>query len=441
MVAEQRASIARESHPTSQTVRVHARPSDDAPSNLGSATESMGSPPPADSHDSEGDESRQRRLLSDRLAAVDTLAAGLSHEINNPLTYTLINIEHVLRRMRVLAGSAPSQETLEEFLPTVPSLVDSLAQTLHGMQRVREVVRNLMTFSRGSIESLTLIDVRGIAESSIQMAMHEVVPRARLVRSLAEVAPVMGSEAQLAQVFLSLIVNAAQSIPHGEARQHEVRVTTRMDEGKVVVEVSDTGAGIAPEILPRIFDPFFTSRGVGEGTGARPLRLLRHDPEARGRDHGGERAVPGLDLPRRPAPRRRVEARAGASDRPGFVAEEAGARPRRRRAHRSGDRARARRHRGGHGHRRSAGRPRTAGPGRALGHDPLRLVDVRHVGDRRVPGGAAHRARCGRAHGLHDGGRVHAARPRVSRQRRQRVPRKPFDVAKIRKLVSRADRR
>jgi nitrogen-specific signal transduction histidine kinase/CheY-like chemotaxis protein len=224
----------------------------------------MGYPPPGDGDDNE---SRQRRLLSDRLAAVDTLAAGLSHEINNPLTYTLINIEHVLRRMRVLAGAAPSQQTLEEFLPTVPSLVDSLAQTLHGMQRVREVVRNLMTFSRGSIESLTLVDVRGIAESSIQMAMHEVVPRARLVRSLAEVAPVMGSEAQLAQVFLSLVVNAAQSIPHGDARQHEVRVTTRMDDGRVVVEVSDTGVGIAPEVLPRIFDPFFTSRGVGEGTG------------------------------------------------------------------------------------------------------------------------------------------------------------------------------
>ena len=170
--------------------------------------------------------------------------------------------------MRVLCDGLPlAQETLEEFLPTVPSLVDSLAQTLHGMQRVREVVRNLMTFSRGCVESLTLVDVRGVAESSIQMAMHEVVPRARLVRSLAEVAPVMGSEAQLAQVFLSLIVNAAQSIPHGDARQHEVRVMTRMEDGKVVVEVSDTGAGIPPEVLPRIFDPFFTSRDVGEGMG------------------------------------------------------------------------------------------------------------------------------------------------------------------------------
>lgn len=215
----------------------------------------------------EDQEARQKRLISDRLAAVDTLAAGLSHEINNPLTYTLINVEHVLRRMRVFAGGPPSHQAFVEFHAALPALVDSLSQTLHGMQRVREVVRNLMIFSRGCVESPTLVDVRSVAESSIQMALHEVVPRARLVRSLGEVAPVMASEAQLAQVFLSLIVNAAQSIPEGDPYHHEVRVCTRMDDGKVVAEVVDTGAGIAADVLPRIFDPFFTSREVGEGAG------------------------------------------------------------------------------------------------------------------------------------------------------------------------------
>jgi signal transduction histidine kinase/CheY-like chemotaxis protein len=228
---------------------------------------SMSGSGPNDEEQPESDDTRQKRQLSDRLAAVDTLAAGLSHEINNPLTYTLINVEHVLRRMRVLAGAPPSDELFAEFHAALPSLVDSLAQTLHGMQRVREVVRNLMTFSRGCVESSTLVDVRGVAESSIQMAMHEVMPRARMVRSLAEVCPVMGNEAQLGQVFLSLIVNAAQSIPDGESRHHEVRVATRMDEDSVVVEVSDTGTGIAPDVLPRIFDPFFTSRGIGQGMG------------------------------------------------------------------------------------------------------------------------------------------------------------------------------
>ncbi len=263
MIAQAGPEGPRNEHPTSQTMRVHQRPSADA----GELVVSSADPGPDGADHLDNDEARQKRQLSDRLAAVDTLAAGLSHEINNPLTYTLINVEHVLRRMRVLAGAPLSEEVFEEFRSTLPSLVDSLAQTLHGMQRVREVIRNLMTFSRGCVESSTLVDVRGVAESSIQMAMHEVMPRARLVRSLGEVYPVMGSEAQLGQVFLSLIVNAAQSIPDGDSRQHEVRVTTRMDDGKVVVEVSDTGAGIAPEVLPRIFDPFFTSRGVGQGMG------------------------------------------------------------------------------------------------------------------------------------------------------------------------------
>jgi CheY-like chemotaxis protein len=132
---------------------------------------------------------------------------------------------------------------------------------------VREVVRNLMTFSQGGVESTGLVDVRGVAEASIQMALHEVVHRARLVRDLGEVAPVLASEARLAQAFLGLIVNAAQSIPEGDPRSHEVRVRTRTDGTNVVFEVSDTGAGIRPEVLPRIFDPFFTSKRTGEGSG------------------------------------------------------------------------------------------------------------------------------------------------------------------------------
>src|SRR6185312_9197102 len=99
------------------------------------------------------------------------------------------------------------------------------------------------------------------------MAWHEIRHRARLVKSLAEVPPVDANEARLGQVFLNLLVNAAQAIPEGQADKHEVRVATRVDErGKVIVEVGDTGMGIPPENMPRIFDPFFTTKGEG-GTG------------------------------------------------------------------------------------------------------------------------------------------------------------------------------
>jgi signal transduction histidine kinase len=216
----------------------------------------------------EGGDAHERRVLADRLAAVETLAAGLAHEINNPLTYTLINVESVLRRLRVLAAAPPSASLGEEALASLPSFVESLDQTLHGMRRVREVVRSLMTFSRGGVGPSKATDVRSLAESATQMALHEVVHRARLVRDLREVPPVMVSEGALSHVFLSLIVNAAQAIPLGDARDNEVRVATFLnDDGMVTIEVSDTGDGIPQDVLPRIFDPFFTSKRSDNASG------------------------------------------------------------------------------------------------------------------------------------------------------------------------------
>jgi signal transduction histidine kinase/CheY-like chemotaxis protein len=216
----------------------------------------------------EGSSVHERRLIGDHLVAVETLAAGVAHEINNPLTYTLINVESVLRRMRVLAASPPSSAVADEALSSLPSFVESLDQTLHGMRRVREVVRGLMAFSRGGVGPSKLTDVRSLAESATQMALHEVVHRARLVRDLREVPPVMANGSALGQVFLSLIVNAAQAIPLGDARDNEVRVATRQDEGGlVVIEVSDTGKGIPRDVMPRIFDPFFTSKGADNASG------------------------------------------------------------------------------------------------------------------------------------------------------------------------------
>jgi len=99
------------------------------------------------------------------------------------------------------------------------------------------------------------------------MAWHEIRHRARLCKVLAEVPLVEANEARLGQVFLSLLLNAAQAIPEGEADRHEVRLATRTDgRGNAVVEVTDTGTGIAPEDLPRVFDPFFTTKGL-ERTG------------------------------------------------------------------------------------------------------------------------------------------------------------------------------
>jgi CheY-like chemotaxis protein/anti-sigma regulatory factor (Ser/Thr protein kinase) len=131
-----------------------------------------------------------------------------------------------------------------------------------GGTRIRRVVRDLLTFAQGNAEHHMLVDLRGVVESATQMAWHEICHRARFSKILAEVPLVEANEARLRQVFLSLLVNAAQAIPEGQADRHEVRVATRTDEhGDAVVEVTDTGVGISPDDLERVFDPFFTTKG------------------------------------------------------------------------------------------------------------------------------------------------------------------------------------
>lgn len=214
----------------------------------------------------EPDDLERRLLLRDHMAALGTLSAGVAHEINNPLTYLLVNLEHVLRRLRAVGAS---DEPMAELLGGIhddglPGLVLSLQHATEGAHRIRRVVGDLLTFAQGSVDSRGLVDVRSILASAMHLAWHEIRHRGRLTQILAEVPPVEANEARLGQVFLNLLVNAAHAIPEGQADRHEVNVKTFTDEqGNAVVEVGDTGTGIAPENLPRVFDPFFTTKGHG----------------------------------------------------------------------------------------------------------------------------------------------------------------------------------
>jgi PAS domain S-box-containing protein len=220
-----------------------------------------------------------RLLLADRMASVGTLAAGVAHEINNPLAYVIANVELVAGELMALGLEVPAllsplPET-EERMGVEERLVGRLRemeQTLHeaqeGTERVRQITRDLKTFSRADEELRSAVDVGRVLDASINMAWNEIRHRARLVKTYGRVPHVEANEARIGQVFLNLLINAAQAIPEGAADRNEIRVTTSMDgPDRVRIDIGDTGSGINPESMPRIFDPFFTTKPVGVGTG------------------------------------------------------------------------------------------------------------------------------------------------------------------------------
>jgi len=201
---------------------------------------------------------RKRAESTQRLASVGTLAAGVAHEINNPLTYVASNLTFVGDALAKMRGQ---HEGVEEAEAAIREAID-------GAKRVRNIVRDLKFVSRAPDERRVQVDIHAEIRSALNLAQTEIRHRARLVTRLDPVPPTLASEGQLGQVFVNLFVNAAQSIPEGNPALHTVRVSTRTDvEGWALAEVSDTGAGIPAAIRARIFEPFFTTKPVGTGTG------------------------------------------------------------------------------------------------------------------------------------------------------------------------------
>jgi two-component system cell cycle sensor histidine kinase/response regulator CckA len=208
-------------------------------------------------------------MVSDRMASVGTLAAGVAHEINNPLAAVMANLDYIAEIVGQLGGgnrgalSPAMRETWARDEIKAP-----LDDAREAAERVRFIVRDLKMFSRSPNEELRgPVNVKAVMESTLRMAWNEVRHRARLVKNYGNVPDVDANEARLGQVFLNLIVNAAQAIPEGSAEDNEIRLTTRLEGTRVVIEVSDTGPGIPPEIINRVFDAFFTTKEVGVGSG------------------------------------------------------------------------------------------------------------------------------------------------------------------------------
>ena len=208
-----------------------------------------------------------RMMQLDRAIAIGTLAAGVAHEINNPLAFVMANLQYVAETFESFSSKALASAP-PELAAKIGELVEVIGEARGGAERIRAIVRDLKTFSPSEHDRRTLLDPRRVVEAAVNLSWNEIKHRAQLVKELSPAPPVEANEAQLGQVLVNLLVNAAQAIVEGAAEKNRITVATQTDpDGRAVVEVRDTGSGIPPETLGRIFDPFFTTKPVGQGTG------------------------------------------------------------------------------------------------------------------------------------------------------------------------------
>ena len=237
----------------------------------------------------------------DRLASMGLLAASVAHEVNNPITYVLLNLAWLskelpgigtaLSSLREEVAAAVGEEQAErlfwqsgadKILGSVEALVAQVATATEGARQVGRIARDLTAFARVDNDERAGVDVNVLLDKVVDVAANELRFRAKVVKDYGAVPPVLANEGRLSQVLLNLILNAAHAIDEGAPDRNEVRLSTSQEGREVRVVVADTGRGIAQENLPRLFDPFFTTkaRGLGSGLG---LSICRDIVQA----HGG----------------------------------------------------------------------------------------------------------------------------------------------------------
>jgi signal transduction histidine kinase len=213
---------------------------------------------------------QQQLVQAEKMTAIGQLVDGIAHEMNTPLGVLISNLSVLDEYTNSLAAAARTAQTapagpdgeLDYILTDLPQLI---AESTGAASKVADIVRSMAVFARGEAQRPVAVNVEEAVESALTLACNTLKHRGQVVRDFAsQLPPVLGQSSELTQVFLHLLLNAADALEQG---QGVVTVRTRHAEGMVEVSIHDTGRGIPPSLLPRLFDPFFSTRPPGKGTG------------------------------------------------------------------------------------------------------------------------------------------------------------------------------
>jgi len=221
------------------------------------------------------EQARRQLLQSEKLAAIGQLAAGVAHEINNPVGYVYSNLQSLetyltdLFRLTDALDTADSLDSLKAIKQNIDyefvreDLRDLLAESREGIERVKTIISAMKDFSHIEEEEFKPADIQRGIETTLNVVNNELKYKAAVVRDFAELPPVECIISQINQVVMNLLVNAAHAIDDFG----EITIRTRSEADTVVIEIEDTGRGISQENINRIFEPFFTTKPIGKGTG------------------------------------------------------------------------------------------------------------------------------------------------------------------------------
>lgn len=224
-------------------------------------------------------------VISDRLTTVGILAAGIAHEINNPVAWVLSNFEYLknmlyslkhtlnfidIKTKKLNGNGRKTEESFsrESLDNSFVEIDDIIVESISGVERIRDIVRDLKGFSRISDNEISEVNVHEVLNSVINMSLSSFKYKARIEKKFAKKLPaIFANNGEVHQVFLNIVINAANAIEEGNLDANKIMVCSSVGDGFVKVDITDTGQGIEPAIISKIFDPFFTTKPPGSGTG------------------------------------------------------------------------------------------------------------------------------------------------------------------------------